>query len=207
MQLCAYNRYEHPLPYGTASPPSPAHADLSLDPGAVADFDALLHEINPDAPRADPDRIERLADWLVGLPVDEAEHVLDARLECVEALRAMLVDDSWDTPPGLRVRLERLFDYLDRDCDLIDDGIPLLGLLDDVLLIELSTPVFADEVAQYRDFHRYATNRRLQGADPGHRDAWMRDRLDELRLIQHRAQVRHSRYAPDTRPQALFRVS
>lgn len=206
MRLCAYNRYEHPLPYGTGDPSPSAHAGLALDPRAVAEFDALLHEINPDAPRADPDRIERLADWLIGLPVDEAEHVLEARLECVETLRAMLADEDWDSPPALEARLERLFGYLDRDRDLIDDSIPLLGLLDDVLLIELSTPVFADEVAQYRDFRRYAMDHHLSGIDPAHRHAWMRDRLDELRLMQHRARVRDSRYAPDIRSQSLFRV-
>lgn len=207
MKLCAYKQHEHPLPYGTGDPPPSAHAGLSLDPRAVAEFDALLHEINPDAPRADPARIERLADWLVSLPVTEAEHVLEARLECVETLRSMLADGDWDSPPALEARLEQLFRYLDRDRDLIDDSIPLLGLLDDVLLIELSTPVFANEVAQYRDFRRYATSRHLHGIDPGHRHAWMRDRLAELHLMQHRARVRDSRYAPDDRWRSLFRVS
>lgn len=207
MKLCAYNQYEHPLPYGTAGPESNVHAGLSLDPRAVAEFDTLLHEINPDALRADPERIEHLADWLISLSPDEAEHVLDARLECVDTLRAMLADESWNTPPAMAKRLQLLFEYLDRDRDLIDDAIPLLGLLDDVLLIELSAPVFADEVAQYRDFHRYATNRHLHGPDPAHRRAWLHDRLDELRLMQHRARVRESRYAPDERAQSLFRVS
>jgi uncharacterized membrane protein YkvA (DUF1232 family) len=207
MKLCAYNQYEHPLPYGTADPRPDVHAGLSLDPRAVAEFDALLHRINPDAPRADPDRIERLADWLVSLSPDHAEHVLDARLECVDTLRAMLADESWNTPPAMAKRLQLLFEYLDRDRDLIDDAIPLLGLLDDVLLIELSTPVFANEVAQYRDFHRYATNRHLRGPDPAHRHAWLRDRLTELHLMHHRDRVRESRYAPDTRSQSLFRVS
>jgi hypothetical protein len=32
----------------------------------VARFDALLHEIHPDAPRVDADRISQLARWLLG---------------------------------------------------------------------------------------------------------------------------------------------
>jgi len=198
-----------PLPYFRHDGPSGspgAHADLSLRSDAIARFDALLHEIHPDAPRIDPTRLQHLTDWLLALPPARAHDVLDRRLRRIEELRAMLDDFDWDPAPALRARLLKLLAYIDRDDDLIDDHRPLLGLLDDVLLIELAWPAFSAEADEYRDFCAWRDAERPGTAGDLQRAAWVRDRLAEIALLRHQFRINGSHYGPSLDPQLRFRV-
>lgn len=195
---------QQPLPYAAHRAPAPGL--LPLKPEAVAGFDALLHELHPDALRADPDRIRGLAQWLSTLPRPEAEALLDRRLERAGELGSMLVDSDWDTDASVRARAAKLLDYIDRDADLIDDHTPLFGLLDDALLVDLAWPAFASEVDDYLDFCAYRRERHLSGVDPQHRAAWLQDRTAEVEAW--RRQVEHSQehYVRYWMPDTLFRI-
>lgn len=196
-----------PLPYEELKERSEeTRVSVPLRNDAVARFDAFLHELNPDAPRADPDRIQRLANWLVTLPDDTASDVLDRRLRRITELRAMLDDPDWDADDATRARLEKLFGYIDRDDGLISDHEPLLGLLDDVLLIELAWPAFAEEAEEYRDFSAYRSDEHPVGSGDEQRAAWLQDRLAQIGLLQHQLRVSDSHYVHRGHPEELFRV-
>lgn len=179
---------------------------VPLGSEAVARFDAFLHELNPDAVRVDIDRMQHLLEWLVMLPGAEAHDVLDRRLHRLDELRAMLDDQDWDADDAMRERLRKLFAYVDRDDDLIADHEPLLGLLDDVLLIELAWPAFADEAVEYRDFCAYRNDEQPAGSGGQRRAAWIRDRIAELALWEHRMRVHDSHYTEPGNPPGRFRV-
>ena len=70
-------RHDAPLPATPALPlhaaragllGDPRDAPVTLEPQAVADFNALLHELHPDAPHVDEDALASVARWLVALP-------------------------------------------------------------------------------------------------------------------------------------------
>lgn len=174
---------------------------------AIAQFDALLHEINPDAVRVDPDRLQQLMLWLTGLAPARLHHVLDRRLRRVEELRAMVEDFDWDTDQPTRVRLARLVDYIDRDDDLIADHQPVFGMLDDVLLIELAWPAFATEADEYRDFCAYRNAEHPDGNGDRQRASWVRDRAAEVALWRHQWQVDESHYAESGEPGPRFQIT
>lgn len=188
-----------PLPYRWQSDVAdePGNASGLLVRGeCIAQFDALLHEINPDALRVDPARLQHLMQWLLALPSEAAHEVLDGRMRRIGQLRAMLDDTVWDTSEATRQRLVKLLEYVDREDDLIADQEPMLGLLDDVLLLELAWPAFATEADEYRDFCSYRDDRHPTGGGSEQRAAWVRDRLAELALWRHRVEVRDGRYPP-----------
>ncbi|WP_147651566.1 hypothetical protein [Vulcaniibacterium gelatinicum] len=174
----------------TAPPPVPLRDD------AIAAFDALLHEIHPDAPRVDQARVQALCRWLVSLPPQAARDVLERRLRRLEELRAMLADPDWNTDPALAARVRKLLAYLDQDDDLIPDRQPLLGKLDDVLLLELAWPACAVEMEEYGDFRAYRQDEHPAGDGATRRAAWLRDRLAEIALWRHRLRVHTGHYAP-----------
>ncbi|HSM11367.1 MAG TPA: hypothetical protein VK827_07340 [Lysobacter sp.] len=173
---------------------------------AIAQFDALLHEINPDAVRVDARRLQHLMQWLLGLPVDTAHDLLERRLCRLEQLRAMLDDPDWNTGDAIRQRLAKVLEYVDRQDDMIADREPMIGLLDDVLLLELAWPAVATEAEEYRDFCRYRDDRHPTGSGDEQRGAWVRDRFAEIALWRHRLEVRGGHYPPSDRSPALFRV-
>lgn len=207
MRLNVPTPTDDPLPLAGASAgdvPTPTGLPLRAD--AVARFDALLHELNPDAVRVDPERVRALGAWLASLPPHAAQDVLDRRLRRMEELRAMLEDADWDADEAIRVRLRKLFAYLDQDDDLIPDREPVLGKLDDVLLIELAWPAFATEAEDYRDFNAYRAEAHPIGSGPQQRAAWIRDRLTEIALWQHHLRVNDSHYSYRGHPVEPFHI-
>ncbi|AWV06818.1 YkvA family protein [Marilutibacter maris] len=199
MRRALINPPSPPMPFGAdALPPDARDAVMAWQPAAVASFDALLHEINPDALRVDIPRLQAVAEWLAALPPERARQLLADRLERIELIRAMLADPDWDTDAGTRARVGRLIAYMDRDDDLIPDGTPALGMLDDALMLELAWPTLEAEVEQYRDFCEYRTREHPGGDAQARRQAWFRDRLAELEQLRHNARVSAGHYV-DTR--------
>jgi uncharacterized membrane protein YkvA (DUF1232 family) len=172
----------------------------------VAQFDALLHDVYPDAPRVDADRLAQLSRWLLAMPEEEARTVLDERLVRIEQLRAMVADPDWDCAEADRLRVQKLLGYLDQVDNLIPDRIPLLGKLDDIVLLELAWPALANEVDEYDDFRQYCAAESPNGDGRERRATWIRERLAALALAQHQQRINESRYAEAGRPLLPFRV-
>jgi hypothetical protein len=204
MRLSAPSITDDPLPLGL--PQMPAPSGPLLDPDAVAHFDAVLHELYPDAVRVDRDRVLGLCGWLASMPVAAAQDVLARRLCRLDELRAMLDDPDWDADEVVRTRVSRLVAYADQVDDLIPDREPLLGKLDDVLLLELAWPVFAAEAEDYRDFCAYRNETQPCGNGGERRAAWIRDRLAEAALWQHHVRVNEGHYSWRGHPEARFVV-
>lgn len=181
--------------------------DLTLEDAAVARFNALLAELSPDAPRVSADQLVTLARWLQAQPPGQAVAILSERLARAEQLRRMLNDGDWDVDADMRERARMLTSYLQQVDDLIPDDQPLVGHLDDALLVELAWPAFRAETLDYDDFCRFRSAERPRGTAAERRLAWENACLAEAALLQQRRDVRARRYAGGQPLPALFRVS
>lgn len=119
-----------------------------------------------------------------------------------ESLRCMLDDADWDLSPELRQRGIALIDYLHRFDDLIPDDLPVIGHLDDALLIELSWSEFEGEVADHQDFLRFCRETPIRGTAEERRTAWESDCLAQANTLLHRQALRERGYA---RPELFSR--
>ncbi|QNP40245.1 YkvA family protein [Lysobacter solisilvae (ex Woo and Kim 2020)] len=205
---------DHPLPFEhfrgglTDALGAPAgFPEIALSGPAVVHFDELVHELYPDAARVDQPRLQQLAAWLLSLPEDEAYAELDARLSRMDELRALLDDGAWDADDATRMRINKLLAYVDREDDLIPDRLPLLGRLDDVLLIELAWPAFAQEANEYRDFCDYRQSEHPAGTPEEQRNAWLRDRLAEIELMRMSTRIEDIHFANGRTPEGPLRVT
>jgi len=181
--------------------------EIALSGPAVARFDDLVHELYPDAARVDQSRLQQLAAWLLSLPEQEAHDELDARLRRMNELRALLDDPAWDCSDAMRMRINKLLAYVDREDDLIPDSLLLLGQLDDVLLIELAWPTFAEEATEYADFCNYRKIEHPAGTPDEQREAWLRDRLAALEMLRHQAQFADESITGGRSPEGPLRVT
>lgn len=147
-----------------------------------------------------------LAPSLRGLPAETAEATINLRLARAESLRQMLDAADWSLPEGMRERGRTLLAYLCSFDDLIPDDLPLIGHLDDALLIELSWSEFDGEVQDYQDYRRFCSKFPVRGTADERRSQWERECLAQASAMLHRQAVRERGYAralPYSRP---FRV-
>ncbi len=197
---------DHPLPRPNCAD-GHALGGLSIDAEQVAAFDALLRDIYPEAEQVDAARITQLAAWMLSLPEAQAREVLEQRLSRIEELRSMVDDPDWDCAEADCASVRKLLRYLDQPDDLIPDAIPLLGQLDDVLLLELAWPAVAAEAEEYRDFRLYRESSHPAGDGPQRRAAWISDRVAAMSMLRQQMRPNDGLHLDDTRRGLRFRIA
>ncbi|MGI9203950.1 MAG: YkvA family protein [Woeseiaceae bacterium] len=118
------------------------------------------------------------------------------RLPQLEALIRMLQDDEWQLPSEERERLLATFIYFGDPEDIVPDDIPVIGFLDDIIMIELVIRELRHAREAYDDFcdFRHAFDKRRKGKQNG---IVRRDRVDRKRQQLHQRMKR--RVAKDRR--------
>ena len=113
------------------------------------------------------------------------------RIPQLETLIQMLADDEWKLPDTERERLLAMFVYFSDPEDILPDDIPVIGYLDDVIIIELVSRELNHVRDAYDDFCAYR-----QEFDKEHGDAIdgiiRRDRIDRKRQELHQRMQRRT---------------
>ena len=112
------------------------------------------------------------------------------RIPELESLLSMLGDEEWQLPETDLERLLATFVYFADPEDILPDDIPVIGYLDDVIIIELVARELHHVREAYDDFceFRDTFDREHKDIDPAVR----RDRLDRRRQQLHQRMKRRS---------------
>jgi len=113
------------------------------------------------------------------------------RIPELESLISMLVDEEWRLPEADRERLLATFIYFADPEDILPDHIPVIGYLDDVIIIELVVRELLHVRAAYEDFCQFRDDYdddKGRDVDPVIR----RDRIDRQRQQLHQRMQRRS---------------
>ncbi len=113
------------------------------------------------------------------------------RIPELESLISMLTDDEWQLPDTEREQLLATFVYFADPEDILPDNIPVIGYLDDVIIIELVVRELHHVRIAYDDFCRFREEfeKKLgKNIDPVIR----RDRLDRRRQQLHQRMRRRT---------------
>lgn len=113
------------------------------------------------------------------------------RIPELESLLRMLGDDEWQLPEADRERLLATFVYFADPEDILPDDIPVIGYLDDVIIIEIVTRELVHVREAYDDFCAYRDDFDKESGkevDPVIR----RDRIDRRRQQLHQRMRRRS---------------
>ena len=113
------------------------------------------------------------------------------RLPRLDLLIQMLADDEWQLPTDDRERLLAMFVYFSDPEDILPDDIPVIGYLDDVIIIELVTRELQHVREAYEDYCRYREEFDHEH-DSGMDAAVRRDRLDRRRQQLHQRMRRRT---------------
>lgn len=113
---------------------------------------------------------------------DPPEFVRD-RLNLLDTLVAMLRDEGWALAEADAANVRAALVYFAVEADAIPDEVPVLGFLDDAIMIELCACDLRNELDAYNDFCDFrqheAARRGLAPDKVGHAD-WLDARRDEL---------------------------
>lgn len=134
--------------------------------------------------------VEALDDVLAEIRGEEPlPDFVSRRLPKLESMIRMLKDDEWCLPIDQRERLLATFVYFGDPEDIVPDHIPVIGYLDDVIIIELVVREMLHVLEAYDDFCEFRDDydRRFR---TGHDAAVRRDRIDRRRQQLHQRMKR-----------------
>ncbi|MEM7431782.1 MAG: YkvA family protein [Pseudomonadota bacterium] len=152
---------------------------------------ALKHSRNAVAHAEESEILEAIRDVLDEIRAAEPlPDFVAHRIPEIEALIEMLTDDEWQLPNDDRERLLAMFIYFGDPEDILPDDIPVIGYLDDVIVIELIMHELKHERQAYTDFCEFRTD--FDKTNKGMDNAVRRDRIDRRRQQLHQRMKRRS---------------
>jgi len=126
----------------------------------------------------------------------KAPQFVTERLAVVETLVAMMRDEAWALSDEDCANVRSALAYFAHDADVIPDNVPVLGFIDDAIMIELCARELQHEIEAYSDFiefrQREAERRKLDPSQVGRAD-WLDARREELQDRMHRRRKRDFR--------------
>ncbi|TWI04928.1 uncharacterized protein DUF1232 [Luteimonas cucumeris] len=202
-----------PLDTNTANGPRRRHrlGNLELANGALRHFREVAGALQPDQPVPDVDAIASAARTLA----HQFDGMRDApcirlRLRCLAAMRAMAAERDWELDAVQQRRIALVAGYAANQDSLIPDAVPVIGHLDDAVLVDLAWPSIRLDLENYLDFRRLrAEEAMLLGVRPHEvrydRQTWQEARIAEQAWREHVAQRGQNSYLSMSPPIA-FRI-
>lgn len=172
---------------------------IDLSPQDLAHFTSARSKANQaSADKSTNDILQSATDLVVNAQASSPPQFVRERLVLLDTLIAMVRDEGWALPDDEKAHVRDTLAYFAIAADAIPDHIPVLGYLDDAIMIEICVRELTHELDAYNDFCEYRDREaRRNGLDPegvGRAD-WLTARREEL---QERMRRRRSRLGSGT---------
>ena len=103
------------------------------------------------------------------------------RLDQIQSLVDMLRDPEWKLEAKERQNVLSALSYFSNPEDLIPDSIPVLGYIDDAIMIELVVKELRHEIEAFEDFSRYRRELAARNRNPDvTREDWLEAKREAL---------------------------
>lgn len=192
---------------------TPGVSSVSFTDTDLQRFNACVAQVAPDTPALDALQIAAAARRLSrAVGAGRESRFIQTRQRRAGEMRALLADAARTCDAQLRERMQALIAYMDHGAGLVPDDVPVIGGIDDALLIDLAMEGLRGELDEYADFCRYRMGESARtGIAPEQvvidRERWQAERAEELRLERQMRRARGTAYARGGSPEGMFRVS
>lgn len=181
---------------------------FELSDSDLEHFKKVMAKAREKAEGKGPADIIDAASHLLGqVNQSETSDFIRDRMNTLETLIGMIVDESWGLVDDDRKRVIDALSYFADADDLIPDDIPGLGFLDDAIMIEIVSEELKHEIQAYRDFvvFRAAQQARLgESSEEVERSDWLETRRQQLHSRMRRRRRRGGGGGGGKSPFSLF---
>jgi uncharacterized membrane protein YkvA (DUF1232 family) len=174
----------------------PLTVTLEISDPELDHFRSVMHRTRERAAGRSPQETAAAARRTVGrLASGTHSPFVVNRLRKVEALVGMLEDEEWQLPEPGRTRVLEGLAYIVESHDLVPDDVPVLGLVDDAIMIELVLRELRHELESYEEFDEFRREEAARrGAAGSHKAVSREDWLgSQRRALQERIRERRDR--------------
>ncbi len=130
--------------------------DYEMQPARLERFNASLRALSPESPSLTLDQMATAAQRALDrYPNGNQPAFVTSRLAALARLDSLAADVAWGADDDLCGYLRTVHEYLVETEDLIPDELPVVGLLDDAVLIDVTLQLVREDLAEYEDFCRF----------------------------------------------------
>ena len=170
---------------------------FNLSDGDLKYFRKVMREVRDRHKNSNEDQIVGAARELIAsVTTTSVPDFITERIQKLSRLIDMLEDHEWALAGRDRERVVRGMAYFAEPDDMIPDKVPVLGFLDDAIMVELVVAELQHELEAYEDFCTYRVNQEKRfgrTADAATREEWLSARR---RALHQRMRRRRSRRSP-----------
>jgi uncharacterized membrane protein YkvA (DUF1232 family) len=146
------------------------------------------------AGRSATEIVDAASKLLVDVPTTRIPDFIKDRLEKLDQMLQLVVDEGYGLPDEDRKRVLSCLAYFADPQDIIPDSVPVIGFLDDAIMIELCVRELKPEIDSYRDFVLYRSQEATRrGVDEASLTTQRVDWLETRRQEAHEAMRRRRR--------------
>ncbi|MCB1577628.1 MAG: DUF1232 domain-containing protein, partial [Xanthomonadales bacterium] len=132
--------------------------------------------------------VDAASKLLVDVPTTKVPDFIKDRLDKLDQMLQLVVDEGYGLPDEDRKRVLSCLAYFADPQDIIPDNVPVIGFLDDAIMIELCVRELKPEIESYGDFVLYRNQEAARrGVDPATLKTQRVDWLETRRLEAHEA--------------------
>ena len=168
----------------------PFRVTFDLDDKDLRYFRANMKQARAAADKLSDDKVLASAEKMVTeIKKAKVPMFVAVRVAKLTALIDMVRDADWQLPAAERKNVLSALAYFADPQGMIPDSIPVLGFIDDAIMIELLTAELRPEIDAYNDFCRYKKEAGTQKGKNFNRDDFLASKRKALhgRMLRRRA--------------------
>jgi len=155
--------------------------NFSLDDTDIKFFRDIMNRALDGADHApEQEIIDNARKVLDGVDLAKQSLFVRERLQRLATMIAMLEDPEWPLDGQERVDVVSALAYFHNPADLIADDVPVIGLIDDAIMIELVARELTHQLEAYDEFCIYRSSEEHRNAKDVSREDWLNAKQQQL---------------------------
>jgi len=164
--------------------------NLELSDADLAHFKQLMQEaIDKNSSLSESEILDKAQAVVNEMEKSSLPDFVKTRMESLSSLIAAVQDDEWQMPDDEKKDIMTSLVYFSEPHDLVPDEIPVLGYLDDAIMIELVIQDMSLDLKSYRQFCSFRATEEARRGDAAKvdRESWLSGTRSEIRSSMRKA--------------------